>query len=260
MPIIKTSAAGDLYAYEEMHDVGIGPGSPDGWSEYAGIAPSFRRVLETFYTPAAYKALHYSPSTFKRIYELPGMQFDALEIFKLEKNSTFKPLTSERSRAPYAIIFAAARQMVRSNHRNILRNLIERRTDDVSPFINMGFACESRGAEGAIVVKGFFPYFSNSSAALGEIMFFFTCARTDRLALVTAPSDERQRATDFIRAHGVMHFFDRICAQCGLAASDLFKCPCRAVRYCCTDCHHAHWPRHKAVCEWRRPAEGGGEC
>lgn len=270
-PVIQTTPEGNfLYAYEEMHDLGIGPESPATWGEYASITPSFRQVLETFYTPSAYKALHYNPNTFKRIYELPGMQhFEELEIFKLEKNNNeFIPLTSTSSRSPYAIIFAAARQMIRVNHRNILRNLIERRTDDVSPFVNMGFVCESRrccnipGEEeekkgGVILLAGFFPYFSNSSVALGETMFFFSCARTNRLALVTAPNEERQRATDFIRAHGVMHLFDRICAYCGIAASDLYKCPCKAVRYCSTDCHHAHWPRHKVACTSR--SSGGGE-
>ena len=266
-PVIQTTPEGNfLYAYEEMHDLGIGPESPATWGEYASITPSFRQVLETFYTPSAYKALHYNPNTFKRIYELPGMQqFEELEIFKLEKNSNndFIPLTSTSSRSPYAIIFAAARQMIRFNHRNILRNLIERRTDDVSPFVNMGFVCESRrgnipGGEEkrGILLAGFFPYFSNSSVELGEIMFFFSCARTNRLALVTAPNEERQRATDFIRAHGIMHLFDRICAYCGIAASDLYKCPCKAVRYCSTDCHHAHWPRHKAACGWK----SGGSC
>ncbi len=246
-----------VYAYEEMHSVGIGPGSPVEWSAYSSINPFFREMLETLYTPAAYKALHYNPNTFKRIYELPGMmRFSALEIFKLE-NGKFTPQLSHCSRAPYRPIFVAAQQMVKANHRNILQNLIERNTDDVSPFVNMGFACETRvegggGVRRKVLFKGFFPYFSNSSAALGEIMFFFTRAETDRLALVTAPAGERQQAIEFIRAHGVIQFFDKVCAQCGLAASDLYKCPCKTVRYCCTECHHAHWPMHKPVCGWKR--------
>lgn len=243
----------NAYAYEEMHDMGIGPGSADAWSGYAMISPSFRRMVEPLFTPSAFKALHYNPATFKRIYELPGMAFHMLEIFKFE-NGIFIPPSS---RAPYHIVFNAARQMVRMNHRNILRNIIERRTDDISPFVNMGFVFESRfgwwgeEADRQMLYKGFFPYFSNSSVSLAEIMFFFIHAETDRLVLVTAPTSERRRATDFIRAHGAMHFFDKVCAQCGLTGSDMYKCPCKAVRYCSTECQHAHWPLHSEMCELR---------
>jgi hypothetical protein len=264
---------GTFYTYEEMHSVGIGPGSPDSWEHYAHIDPVFRQTLETLYTPAAYKALHYDPDTFKRIFRLPGMSFDALEIFKLYDGKT-TPLISAEDRGPYRPIFEAARVMVRSNHRNMLQNLVERRTDDVNVFVNMGWATESHmewtaepgpragparligvGGEDPrlrrMVLRGFFPYLNNLSAALDEIMFFFPGARTDRLMLVTAPSDARRQAIEFIRQNGLVHFFKKVCAQCGKAGNDLFKCQCKAVRYCCAECQRAHWPVHKGLCAWR---------
>jgi len=259
------------YTHEEMHSVGIGPGSPNSWEEYAFINPVMRELLETMYTPTAYKALHYDPNTFKCIYQLPGMSFNDLQIFGF-KNNNFTPKTSTTDRSPYLPIFDAGRQMVKTNHRNVLKSLIARNTEDMSVFVNMGFACESHtewtsepgerkgpprlmncgGADPRfrrIVLKGFFPYFNNLSVALGEVMFFFTYAATGRLALVTAPDDEREAAVTFIREHGVMQFFDKVCAQCG-KTGDLHKCPCKAVRYCCSECHRAHWPLHKEVCEW----------
>lgn len=264
--------SGSNYTHEEMHNVGLGPGSPNSWDEYVHINPFMRDLLETMYTPAAYKALHYHPSTFKHIYRLPGMSFEDLEIFKF-RNHEFIPLLSHLDRTPYLPIFDAGRVMIRTNHRNVLHFLMARHTEDINVFVNMGIACESHtewssepgerqgpprllnvgGADPRfrrIMLKGYFPYFSNLSAALGEIMFFFTYAPTGRLALVTAPADGRRAAIDFIREKGVMQFFDKVCAQCG-KTGELDKCPCKAVRYCCVECHRAHWPLHRDVCEWR---------
>lgn len=251
---------GIVYVQGDMRN--IGAGSPDTWSEYDRIEPNFREVIEKLYTPKAYKALHYHPNTFKRIFELPGMTFDKLEIFKLEdKNFALK--TSESSRSPYLIIFETARHMIKSIHRSMLQNIVARQVDDVSIFVNMSFACETsiewtpepigRSMSGTFfkqtTLKGFFPYFSNLSADLDEIMFFFTYANTDRIVLVTAPNHERKMAIEFVRKQGVMQFFDKVCAQCG-KTGNLDKCPCKAVRYCCTECHRAHWPLHKVDCEW----------
>jgi hypothetical protein len=83
-------------------------------------------------------------------------------------------------------------------------------------------------------------------------MFFFTCSHTDRIALVTAPDSEREAAIAFVRAHGVMQFFDKVCACCGKTGNDLFKCPCKAVRYCCSECQRTQWPLHKTVCALHR--------
>ena len=264
-----------FYAHEEMHSVGVGPGSPDSWDSYQHIDPKFREMLETLYTPAAYKALHYYPNTFKPIFKLPSLPFSKLEIFKLEDDTErFVPVVSEASRSPYLPIFSAAQRMVRSIHRNVLQNIVARRTEDVSSFVNLGFACESSiewGSEpgpragpprlmncgGAnplfrrIVLKGFYPHFCNRSAALDEIMFFFTRAETDCLALVTVPADERPKAIQFICDNGKLQLFDKVCAQCGKTGNDLFKCPCKAVRYCCAECQRAHWAQHRDVCEWR---------
>ena len=256
--------------------MGIGPGSPDAsWASYAHIDPVFREMLETLYTPAAFKALHYYPETFKRLFELPGMAFERLDIFRKTDDGSFIPLISDADRAPYLPIFDCARPLVRSNHRAMLQNLIARRTDDIGVFVNMGLACESslewldedepqmttqtfgpadHPRLKRRVLRGFFPYLSNHSVALSEIMFFFTNAETDRLALVTAPDDEREAAIAFIRARGVMQGFIKVCAQCGKTGhKDLLKCSCcRAVRYCCAECQHRHWPLHKEACELRR--------
>ena len=102
-----------------------------------------------------------------------------------------------------------------------------------------------------IVLKGFFPYLCNHSAILEELMFFFSNAATGRLALVTGPAHERMALMTFVRKHGVMQFFDKVCAQCG-KTGDLDKCPCRAVRYCCVECFRAHWPAHREACEWKK--------
>lgn len=262
------------YSHEEMHSVGIGPGSPNSWDEYSNISPDFKELLQTMYTPAAYKGLHYNSNTFKHLYTLTGLPFKHLEIFKLD-GKKIVPLISELCRAPYRPIHLCAQITIRNNHRGALQNITARRTDDISPFVNMGFACESivtyadepGPREGPArlahlhgndprfrrtMLKGFFPYLCNLSVALGEIMFFFTYAQTGRLALVTAPDYEREKAITFMREHGVMQLFDKVCAQCGKTGDDLYKCKCRGVRYCCIECSKAHWPMHKDTCEWRR--------
>ena len=255
------------YSHEELHNVGIGPGSPDSWDEYSCISPNFKELLKTMYTPAAYKGLHYNASTFKHLFKLTGLSFESLEIFKLD-GTKFVPLISELHRAPYRSIHLGGQMTARNNHRGALQNIIARRTDDISPFVNMGFACESivtyadDPCERRTMLRGFFSYLCNLSVALNEIMFFFTYAQTGRLALVTAPDYEREKAIAFVRERGVMQFFDKVCAQCGKTGNDLFKCPCRAVRYCCAVCSSVHWPMHKETCDWRRAqrfAEAGAE-
>ena len=245
---------------------GIGPGSPASWDGYPSIPSRVQDVLHTVLTPAAYRSVLYQPNTFKRIYELPGMAFDQLEIFR-RQNGEFTAQKSKKERSPYRSIFHKGQELVRDNHRNALRNIIAGTTDDVSVFVNMAFISKSytEWTEGLkvclektdpryrrVVLKGYFPYASNLSTELGEIMFFFAYAPTDRLALVTVPTDERAAAVDFIIKNGAMQLFDKVCAQCGKTGGggELDKCPCKTVRYCCVECYREHWPLHKADCEW----------
>jgi hypothetical protein len=258
-----------LYTHEEMHSVGIGPGSPDSWDDYPQINSAFRDSVKGLYSPAAYKALHFDRFTFKRLFELPGTPSDRVKIFKME-GGCFVPRISEGDRSPYLPIIEAARRTMKANHRNILQALINGQTENVSVFLNMGFACESsifwtadqNSAAGPpatpyrSILQGYFPYFSNLSAKLGEFMVFFTLAETDRIALATAPSSERRAVIEFLRRNGVMQFFDKVCARCGKTGDDLWKCPCKALRFCSWECHELHWPIHREDCEWRSARNG----
>ena len=44
------------------------------------------------------------------------------------------------------------------------------------------------------------------------------------------------------------------CTYCGLglAKIDVWKCPCRLVRYCDALCQRRDWPAHKLQCHWHR--------
>jgi hypothetical protein len=90
----------------------------------------------------------------------------------------------------------------------------------------------------ATTVDGIYPYVSNRSDVLGEMMFYFHHAKLKRTVLVTAPVGEREAAISFLREHSTLHPFDKFCSVCGKTGG-LLKCPCKRVRNCGAECQRA---------------------
>lgn len=240
----------------DLQSIGLGPDSPGSWHQYPSLTPEFQAFMSTAITPFAYYRLYFQPNTFENIFGLISQRFESLTIFRKD-GWIFTQLEAKKLRSQYRPIFDAARVMLRRS---------KEEQHDIRQFVNMSFVFEQQlflteggptrmeafsKEEGLSVqqhvLNGFFPYFSNRSDDLGEIMFIFHHAKLKRLALVTVPIDEREEAVHFIRTHGTMHTFDKLCAVCG-KTGELLKCPCKRVRYCGAECQRAHWAEHMRVC------------
>ena len=258
------------YLVQDAQALGITSAPGGSWDDYPTMDPYMRELMRTSMTPQAFVVLHYTPSTFEKIFKLITTRFETVPIFKKEGN-IFVEL-AKRSQAPYRPIFACMQTLLKHNLETIQHNIRNNKQDSISTgFQNLAFVTESRvkmttetaserynalssfirpqygGDVRSTSVDGFFPYFSNRSDALGEIMFYFHHAKLKGPVLVTAPVDEREAAIAFLRAHGTLHPFDKFCAVCGRTGG-LLKCPCKRVRYCCAECQHADWPEHKVGC------------
>ena len=250
----------------DFHGIGLGADSPDSWYEYPMLTRDYQEYMSAIVTPSAYLKLYYQTDTFEKIFSFITQKFESLPIFRKD-GWVFTELEAKRLRSPYRPIADVARKMLKSSKEWMERNLEEGNTRDISHFINMSFVFESKlllsdeeegtrmeelsAAAGLrverSVLNGFYPYFSNRSEALGEIMFIFHHFKLKRLALVTVPIEEREEAVTFIRAHGTLYRFDKLCALCG-KTGDLLKCPCKRVRYCGAECQRAHWAEHRRSC------------
>jgi hypothetical protein len=245
--------------------IGLGEKSPDSWYDYPCLSKDFQEFMSATITPSAYLKLYHQPETFEKVFGFISQKFDTLPIFRKD-GWIYTQLEAKKLRSPYRPIADAARKMLKSSKEWMERNVQEGRTRDISHFINMAFVFESKlllsdggvsrmeelsAASGLtverLVLNGFYPYFSNRSEALGEIMFLFHHAKLRCLALITVPIEEREEAVTFIRAHGTVYRFDKLCALCG-KTGDLLKCPCKRVRYCGAECQHAHWGEHRRSC------------
>ena len=253
----------------DLQAIGLGPDCPTAWDGYPDIPVEYREHLGATITPGACLRLHYLPDTFAEVFGLISARFEKIPIFRKD-GVIFTGLESKPSRSPYRSITDAVKDMLKSNHEWMERNIEIGNTKDISHFLNMSFIFEVKlfldeaepigppryesftDSAGRTVrrsvVTGFFPYISNRSDTLGEIMFFFHHAKLKRIALITAPIGERADAVNFIRAHGTLHTFDKLCAMCG-KTGDLRKCEgCKSVRYCSKECQVAHWSEHKREC------------
>jgi hypothetical protein len=258
------------YSVQDLQVVGITSAPGLSWDDYPLMDPIMRELMRITMTPQAFIKLHYTPSTFGNIFKLITTRFETVPIYKKEGN-IFVEL-GKKSQAPYRPIFANAQTLLTHNLQTIQDNIRNNKQDSISTgFQNLAFVYESRvnmtaetGSERyntlsslirpqygwdvvSTTVDGFFPYFSNRSNALGEIMFFFHHAKLKGPALVTAPVEEREAAITFLRTHSTLHTFEKYCAICGKTGG-LLKCPCKRVRYCSVECQHADWPEHKAGC------------
>ena len=240
-------------------------GCGSSWYDYPGLPKDLQESMSATITPSAYFKLHHQPATFEKLFGFISQKFDALPIFRKD-GWIFTQLEAKKLRSPYRPIADAARVMLKSSKEWMEHNIQTGNTTDISHFVNMSFVFESKlllsedgvtrmqelsAASGLSVersvLNGFYPYFSNRSEALGEIMFFFHHAKLKSLALVTVPVEERDEAITFVRAHGTLYTFDKLCALCG-KTGDLLKCPCKLVRYCGPECQHAHWAEHRMAC------------
>ena len=257
--------------YDGQRITSTGNSPNPSWDDYTTMDPYLREVMRSQITPKAFIELHYAPSTFGNIFQLISTRPETVPIFRQEGN-IFVEL-GKRSHAPYRPILACMQTLLKHNRQTIEANVFHTHSLLHDGFQNMAIVTECRNHLLAPTEKaperfealsifvrhqfgsdvrltsttGFFPYMSNRSDALGEIMFCFHHAKRRTLALVTAPIEARKDAINFIRAHGTLHTFDKHCAVCG-KTGDLRKCPCKRVRYCCAECQHVDWPEHKAGC------------
>ena len=261
------TSSGILNLSARMQDIGLGPGSPGSWADYPLLSPLMRDALDAIMTPAAYKALHYHPDSFGRIFGLYNMKFNDLAIFKVGKvdavatelvfektGSIVETLLLEADRKTYRPIFDLACAYIRQNHHVVCNNLRTGNTQDVNSLVNMAFAfpmkrVDAQDGTSHMVVQGFYPYFSNCDETMEEFILFFFHKELNRLVLISVPMSEREHALNFILAHGAMHTFDKICARCGKTGG-LQKCSrCKGVRYCSRECQAGHWASHKMECK-----------
>jgi hypothetical protein len=265
-----TKASSTTYLVQDAQALGITSAPGSSWDDYPSMCPFFREVMRTTMTPKAFVELYYTASTFEKIFGLITARFEMVPIFRKE-GKIFVEL-GKKSQAPYRPIFACMQSLLKHNLQTIEDNIRNNQRDSISRgFQNIAFVTASRVKMTTEVVSerfnalssftrpqygedvqstsvdGFFPYFSNRSDALGEIMFYFHHSNLKGPALVTAPVQEREAAITFLRARSTLHTFDKFCAVCGKTGG-LLKCPCKRVRYCCAECQHADWPEHRAGC------------
>ena len=254
-----------------MQGVGIGPGSPNKWSEYPALTPILRDALDGIMTPNAYKKLHYHSDTFGQLFLLREMSFDELLIFRVGKQSSLpspteldgftvvkiaglivEKMQTIEERSIYLPVFTKSRDLMECNYRVFVRNVREGNTQDVDSLVDLGFSFSMDRCDQPpyLILKGFYPYLS-AFDDMSENFFFFHAA-LGRIVLIASPMEEREHALNFMRMHGLLQTFDKICAFCGKMGG-LLKCGrCKTVRYCDCECQTQHWPSHKAECRAAR--------
>jgi hypothetical protein len=254
--------------------IGIGPGSPNNWSAYPALSPILRDALDGMMTPNAFKALHYHSDTFDKLFHLRRMRFNELPLFRIDQRSALpasteldgftvvnyagsivETLQTDDARAGFRAVFNRSRDMMGCNYRVFIRNVREGNTQDVDSLNNMGFSFSMHRSDQPpyLVLRGFYPYFSAGDG--DNVMLFFFHQVLECLVLIVAPVTEREHALNFIRMHGMLHTFDKMCALCGKTGG-LLKCHgCKAVRYCDRECQAQHWMSHKAECRAARKRE-----
>jgi hypothetical protein len=253
-----------------LQRIGLGPGSPNSWSEYPALSDPIRGALNSIITPSAYKALHYHPESFQRVYELQRARFEEIPIFSINSSSVniretelqgftvlqqggslVDTLESDTARSVYRSVFENSRIIVSRNHCVATNNVRHGNTQDINSLVNMAFAFSIHRDQqtSRMTLMGFYPYFSTRDDALGMHVFFFFHAALDTLVLISTP--EREHGLNFILSHGALHTFDKVCAQCGKTGG-LLKCSCLKVRYCGKECQTEHWASHKVECRMTR--------
>jgi hypothetical protein len=215
-----------------MQGVGIGPGSPNSWDAYPLISPEMRNALSALITPKAYKAMHYHPDTFNKLFRLGQMAFSDLMIFQI-KNKTAKP-PSQTELTGFTVVKrgdASIELLLRDSDRS-------------------AFAAIFEGSRAAMDHNSRI-FNHNLSTGNTECFFIFFHSTLSRLALISVPTAKREHALGFILEHGELHTFNKVCAACGKTGG-LGKCKCGSVRYCDIECQTLHWPLHKTDCRASR--------
>ena len=103
-------------------------------------------------------------------------------------------------------------------------------------------------------LHGYIPYFSFAADVFGdEIMYaFFHKSIGAVVLLMSTKADGHASANQVMHSMAEPTPFGKLCAWCGgrswCDGGKLKKCPCKTVRYCGTECQHAHWADHRACC------------
>ena len=262
-----------------MQNAGIGAGSPNTeWDAYPALSPELRGALNGLITPRAYKAAHYHPDTFARLFGIRDLAFRDLLIFRISDDAVSSapaptelpgftvvrsgeaPVEEARllaDRSALRGVFEGTRRAMEYNRAVLERNRRSGNTEEVDALLGLGFAFALQRSDTApfLFLKGFYPYFTDGDAT-GRCFFVFFHAAHARLALLSAPTAQREHALGFILAHGELHTFARVCAACGKIGV-LRKCKCEAARYCDRECQALHWAAHKADCRAAVARRGG---
>ena len=176
---VSSEEVASKYMLNNVQAAGVQPGMP--WSAFPEISTEAQRVLESTYSTKAFIELHYVPETFDKLFNM-DKKFARLPIFRKD-GSVFVQLASKTTRYPYIAIHNAGMERLQDNRKWRTRNVQTGNKPDIARFFNMAFVsetksdryvCQKTGEEIRYSqVDGFFPYFSNRSDKLKEIMFYF---------------------------------------------------------------------------------------
>lgn len=179
------------YMLNNVQAAGISPGQP--WSAYNQISRDAQECNQNTLTTGAFIELYYQRETFDRLFNM-NKKFAELQIFRKDGNF-FSQLVSKSLRSPYSVIHATGLKQLKANQTWMVHNIKTGNKADIARLINMSFVtetrlnrylCEKTGEVTQITeVWGFFPYFSNRSDALGEIMFYFHHKVTNLITILS---------------------------------------------------------------------------
>ena len=167
------------YFLSDVAGAGIQPGQP--WSAFPEVSQDSHNILQNTYSTKACIELYYVPETIEKLFKM-DRKFARLPIFK-KQGRIFVQLESKASRSPYSSIHEKGLKLLDSNQEWMIHNIKTGNKADIARLRNMAFVsetkltiykCKKTGEETQQTkVTGFFPYFSNRSEALGEVMFYF---------------------------------------------------------------------------------------
>jgi hypothetical protein len=219
---------------------------PNGksWGAFMDLGPEDQAILEKILTPHAFRALICLEENFEHLVRISNQIFTTVPIFTLTAGSNvIKPLQGAGARSRYSLCFHLIQHMMLLNRQRLSQGI-----SDHSELINtsIAFCKDSRDK-----LMGFNLYlrYTDPTTIGEELVFAFFHHGMRKVALIAVPGEtHRDAALKFIGSKSILLPFDKVCAWCGRAAEDLKKCPCKAVRYCNSDCQRLHWDMHILEC------------
>ena len=218
---------------------------PNGksWGAFMDLGPNDQIILERILTPHAFRALICSEESFEYLFRISNQIFTTLPIFTLTSSHGIKPLQGVSARTRYSLCFYLIQQMILLNKQKLGNGI-----SDHSELINISIAF-CKDARDKITGFNIYCRYTDPTTIGEELVFAFFHSGMRKVALIVIPGEEhRDAALKFICSKSIVLPFDKVCAWCGRAAEDLKKCPCKAVRYCNSNCQRLHWDMHMLEC------------